>query len=304
MDQLRQDEPRPDTSRGILALTCAFSMWGVLPLYIRLLRHVAPLQLTAHRLTFCCLFVLGFVRMRGAQAEVRAALIDPRVRNRLIASSIAIALNWLGFVWAVNNDHLVDATLGYFINPLVNVVLGVVVLGERLRPPQWLAVATAAVGVAYLTWLAGTPPWIALMLAITFSTYGLIRKTVAVDAMAGLGTETLLSLPIALVYLAYCEISGIGAIRSGTLSTFVLLVLSGALTALPLWLFAYGARRIAYSTVGLMQYIGPTISLAIGVLMLHEPFSAAKALGFAFIWAALIVYATDGLLNREHASES
>jgi chloramphenicol-sensitive protein RarD len=301
MDQIRTDA-QPDTTRGLLALTCAFTIWGVLPLYVRLLRSVPPVQLTCHRLVWCCVVVLGFLRARGAQSEVVHALREPRSRNRLIASSIAIGANWLGFVWAVNNDHVVDASLGYFINPLLNVALGVIVLRERLGWRQWLAIGLAASGVLYLTWLAGTPPWIALLLAFSFSLYGLLRKTVAVDAMAGLGAETLLSAPIAIVYLATCEITGSGALRNGTALTWALLTFSGALTAFPLWLFAFGARRVRYSTVGILQYIGPTISLAIGVMMLHEPFPPAKALGFVLIWSGLVIYALDGLLNRERGA--
>jgi chloramphenicol-sensitive protein RarD len=205
-------------------------------------------------------------------------------------------------VWAVNNDHVVDASLGYFINPLLNVALGVVVLREHLGWRQWLAIGLAASGVVYLTWLAGTPPWIALLLAFSFSFYGLLRKTVAVDAMAGLGAETLLSAPIAIVYLASCEITGSGALRNATAITWALLMFSGALTAFPLWLFAFGARRVRYSTVGILQYIGPTISLAIGVVMLHEPFPPAKAVGFVLIWSGLVIYALDGLLNRDRAA--
>ena len=297
----RESQRNSEETRGLLALMGAFSLWGVLPLYIRLLRFVPSVQLTAHRLVFCCVFVFGFLRLRGAQAEAWEALRSAPTRNRLIASSIAVGINWLGFVWAVNNDHIVEASLGYFINPLLNVVLGVIVLRERLRRPQWLAIGFAAAGVIYLTWLAGAPPWVALMLATSFATYGLLRKTVAVDAMAGLGAETLLSAPIAIAYLVYCEIEGTGFVRGGTPTTWVLLILSGALTALPLWLFAYGARRVRYSTVGVMQYIGPTISLAIGVLMLHEPFPPMKALGFMLIWSGLVIYAADGFMNRERA---
>jgi chloramphenicol-sensitive protein RarD len=296
----RESQPRAsETTRGLLALMCAFSIWGVLPLFIRLLRFVPPVQITAHRLVFCCLFVLAFLRARGAQSEVWTALASRQARNRLIGSSLAIGINWLGFVWAVNNDHIVDASLGYFINPLLNVVLGVIVLREHLRLRQWLAIGLAAIGVTYLTWLAGAPPWIALILASSFATYGLLRKTVAVDAMAGLGAETLLSVPFAIVYLAYCEIEGTGALRNASLGTWLLLISSGALTALPLWLFAYGARRVRYSTVGVMQYIGPTISLAIGVVVLAEAFPLAKAIGFMLIWSGLAIYAADGFLNRD-----
>jgi len=290
--------PRSDATRGLIALACAFTTWGVLPLYMRLLRSVSPLQITAHRVLFCCIFVLGFLRLRGATGEVRQALIDPQSRVRLIATAVCISINWVVFVWAVTNDHVVDASLGYFINPLVNVVLAVVVLGERLRRIQWLAVSLAASGVAYFTWQAGAPPWIALSLALSFGMYGLLRKTVAVDAMAGLGTESLLVVPFAFGYLLLCEVDGSGVFLGGDTALILLLVLSGLLTAMPLWLFAFGARRVPYSTVGVMQYIGPTISLGLGVFVFDEPFPAARALGFGLIWAGIAVYVIDGLRQR------
>jgi chloramphenicol-sensitive protein RarD len=247
---------------------------------------------------FCCVFVLGFLRARGAQAEVGVALRDAGVRRRLIASSLLISMNWIGFVWAIGQNRVVEASLGYYINPLVNVLLGVVVLRERLRRPQWLAVGFAAAGVSYLTWQAGALPWIALMLALSFGGYGLLRKTVAVDAMAGLGTETLLSSPIAIAYLAYCELQGDGAFVKGDIGMLLLLALSGLLTAFPLWLFAYGARRVKYSTVGLLQYIGPTLSLGLGVLVFHEPFGATRVAGFVLIWTGCVIYAVDSFRGR------
>jgi chloramphenicol-sensitive protein RarD len=299
MDQARAEiDPNREATQGLSALACAFTIWGVLPLFIRVLRPVPALQITAHRMVFCCVFVLIFLRARGALSEVRAALIEPGVRRRLIASSLLISVNWIGFVWAIGQDRVVEASLGYYINPLVNVLLGVLVLRERLRSQQWLAVGFAAVGVSYLTWQAGAFPWIALMLALSFGGYGLLRKTVAVDAMAGLGTETLLSSPFAIGYMVYCELQGSGAFIQGDAGMLLLLALSGALTALPLWLFSYGARRVPYSTVGLLQYIGPTLSLGLGVFVFHEPFGAARAFGFVFIWAGCLIYAVDSFRAR------
>ncbi|HKP58777.1 MAG TPA: EamA family transporter RarD [Polyangiales bacterium] len=299
MDEARVElDPKREAARGLSALACAFTIWGVLPIYIRALQPVPALQITVHRMVFCCLFMLGFLQARGVMYEVRVALADPAVRKRLIWSSLLISVNWLGFVWAIGQNRTVEASLGYYINPLVNVVLGVVVLRERLRPQQWLAVACAAVGVAYLTWYAHALPWIALMLAGSFGAYGLIRKTVAVDAMAGLASETLLTSPFAVAYMVYCELQGTGAFLSGDIGTLVMLALSGVLTALPLWLFAFGARRVPYSTVGLMQYIGPTLSLGVGVFLFHEPFSPGRAVGFAFIWAGCVIYARDSFKAR------
>lgn len=299
-------EPTPalatDGRRGVFALLGAFTIWGLMVLYLRLLVRVPAAQIIVYRAIFCCVFVLGFLHLRGSLHEVRSALAQPPVAKRLVASAALISLNWLVFTWAINSDHIVEASLGYFINPLVNVVLGVVVLRERLRRVQWLSVSLAAAGVVYLTWLAHAPPWIALVLALSFGSYGLIRKTVAVDSMPGLGAETLLVLPFGLVYLAFCEWTGVGVLRDADPATLALLVGSGIVTAVPLWLFAYGARLVPYSTVGVLQYIGPTIQFVIGVFVFRERFDAARAVGFGFIWAALALYAADGLRRRRLAT--
>jgi chloramphenicol-sensitive protein RarD len=193
------------------------------------------------------------------------------------------------------NGHVVESSLGYFINPLVNVLLGVALLSERLTRAQWTAVALAATGVAYLTIVAGSPPWIALTLAFSFGTYGLIRKVVKVDSLPGLATETLLLLPFATVYLLWCESAGTGALGHAGPAITALLIGSGPLTAIALFLFAYGARLLPYSTVGVLQYIAPTLQLACGVFAFHERFERTRAIGFALIWAALLIYAGEGL---------
>jgi chloramphenicol-sensitive protein RarD len=192
---------------------------------------------------------------------------------------------------------VVESSLGYFINPLVNVLLGVVVLHEHLNRVQWLAVALAASGVVYLTWLAGAPPWIALLLAASFGTYGLIRKTVSVDAMTGLGAETLLIAPLGLAYLLKCELLGPSGLAMAGSSRAALLFLGGPITALPLFLFSYGARRVRYATVGLCQYIGPSLQLLSGIFVFHERFAPVTALGYGLIWAALALYAGDGIVR-------
>jgi chloramphenicol-sensitive protein RarD len=193
------------------------------------------------------------------------------------------------------HGHVVDASLGYFINPLVNVLLGIVLLAERLNRAQWAAVVLAASGVAYLTYETGHVPWISLCLAFSFATYGFIRKVVHVEALPGLAAETLLLLPLAIAYLWWCEQSGTGAFGHSTTTIDLMLIGTGPLTAITLFLFAYAARLIPYSTVGLLQYIAPSLQLACGVLAMHESFGRARALGFALIWTALIIYAADGL---------
>jgi chloramphenicol-sensitive protein RarD len=282
-------------TRGLAAAAGAFFVWGLLPLYLKLLQTVPVLQVTAHRLTWGCVFALGWLAIRKDLGSIGAALANPQVRTRLLISATLISLNWITYVWGIANNHVVETSLGYFINPLVNVLLGVVLLSERLNPAQWIAVGIAAAGVSYLTWSAGHPPWIALTLAFSFGLYGFVRKVVQVDALAGFGAETLLLLPIGLGYLIWCEIAGTGVIGHARLGTDLLLALGGPLTAIPLVLFAFGARRIPYSTVGLLQYIGPTIQLLLAVLVFHEPFEGPRVVGFALIWSALAIYAVDGV---------
>jgi chloramphenicol-sensitive protein RarD len=276
-------------------------LWGLFPIYLKPLAGVPALEVIAHRIVWCCLLVFAWLAVRGELGLVRAALVDSVSRRRLLASAILISINWLIYVWAVTHEHVLDASLGYFINPLVNVLLGVVVLGERLNRAQKSAVALAAAGVLYLAIVAGRPPWIALALAASFGLYGLIRKVVAVDAVPGLATETLLLAPFALALLAWNELQGVAALGHSSTLVNALLLGSGLVTAIPLVLFAFGARRIPLSTVGLVQYIGPTLQFLIGVLVFHEAFSLSRGIGFAFIWIALAVYAVDGLWRSRKA---
>jgi chloramphenicol-sensitive protein RarD len=284
-----------EAPKGIAAAAAAFAAWGLFPLYFRALQHVPATQVIAHRVLWSCLILLGCIALRGELKEVRAALADRRVVLRLALSATFISVNWLVYVWAVMNGHVVDASLGYFINPLVNVLLGIALLAERLNRAQWTAVALASAGVAYLTFVAGHLPWISLTLAFSFSSYGLIRKVVHVEALPGLAVETLLLVPCASAYLLWCEASGSGAFGHSPPGIDALLIASGPLTAITLFLFAYGTRRIPYSTVGLLQYIAPSLQLACAVFVFREPFARTHALGFALIWTALIIYAGDGL---------
>jgi len=280
----------------------AFVLWGVFPIYLAGLKHVSAVQITAHRIVWSFVFVIGWLAVTGDLGTLRAALARPGVTQRLIASAVLITINWLAFVWAVNANHVVDVSLGYYINPLVNVLLGIFVLSERLNRMQWTAVVLAAAGVAYLTFETGHIPWAALAVALSFALYGLIRKTVSVDALPGLALELTFLLPIAIAYLVWCELTGIGAMGHSGLTVDALFVFGGPATAIPLFLFAYGARRIPYSTVGVLQYIGPTGQLACAVWFFGEPFGRARAAGFILIWAALLVYAIDGFLASRRAA--
>jgi chloramphenicol-sensitive protein RarD len=285
------------TSKGFAAATSAFAIWGLLPLYLHPLHQVSSFQVIAHRVVWACAFVLVWMAARGQLASLPATLANRSVVWRLALSATLLTVNWLVYVWAVMNGHVIESSLGYFINPLVNVLLGVVVLSERLTPLRWIAVALAAAGVAYLTIVAGRPPWVALTLALTFGTYGLIRKVVKVESLPGLATETLLLFPVAALYLIWCEYAGIGALGRTGPGIAALLIGTGPLTAISLFLFAFGARLLPYSTIGVLQYIAPSLQLACGVFAFHEPFERTRAIGFALIWTALLIYAADGLLG-------
>jgi chloramphenicol-sensitive protein RarD len=248
-----------------------------------------------------CLFLLAWLLARGELGRLTSTLARPALFGPLVASALLISCNWLVYVWSVTHNHVVESSLGYYINPLVNVVLGVLVLHERLNRAQWAAIALAAAGVIGLTLLAGRPPWIAFTLAITFSLYGLVRKLISVAPLPGLATETLLLVPVAVGYLAACEVTGSGAFGRASLAVILLLVGSGLVTAIPLLLFAYGARALPYSTVGVLQYIAPSLQLLTGVLLFHESFSPAMAAGFGAIWLGLLVYAADGVRQARRA---
>jgi chloramphenicol-sensitive protein RarD len=290
--------------RGLLAAISAFAFWGVFPLYLNLLAAVSALEILAHRIVWCCLFVSGWIAIRGELGAIRAALENGGTRRRLAASGALISINWLTYVWAINNGHVVDASLGYFINPLVSVALGVVGLSERLNRAQWAAVGLAAAGVTYLAIVTGRPPWISLVLAFSFGLYGLIRKVVTVDSLPALATETLVLTPLAAGYLLWLATNGAGAFGHLSASTDLLLLGSGVATAVPLALFAYGARRIPLSTVGLTQYLAPSMQLLLGVFFFGEPFPRARAIGFILIWCALAIYAVDGLRRSRDSARS
>ncbi|SEL50382.1 chloramphenicol-sensitive protein RarD [Pseudoxanthomonas sp. GM95] len=284
--------------RGVAATVGAFVIWGLFPLYWRLLHHVPALQIIAHRVVWSAVLVVGWLLLRTGFGWLRAIAAQPRALATLAITCVLISFNWGLYIWSVNNGHVVEASLGYFINPLVNVLLGVVVLRERLTRLQWLAVATAAAGVAWLTWQAGHAPWIAIGLAISFGAYGLLRKLVQVDAVAGLGLESLYLFLPALALVAWGETGHGGQFASGWgLGTDLLLILAGAVTAIPLVGFAYGVRRVPLSLVGLLQYISPTLQLLLGVLVFGEVFDQARLVGFALIWAALAVFVGDMLLR-------
>lgn len=290
------------SSKGLLAAVGAFVIWGAFPLYLKPLHDLSALQIIAHRIVWACVLVLVWLFARGELKDLRKPLTDPAILGRLMASALLITVNWLAYVWGVGHGHVVEASLGYFINPLANVLLGVVVLRERLNVAQWTAVGIATAAVLYIAVATGATPWIALTLAVSFSTYGLIRKVVHVEALQGLAVETLVLAPVASGYLVWCEANGTGAFGHSSGLVNALLVGCGAITAVPLFLFAFSARLIPYSTLGLLLYIAPSLQLLSGIFLYHEPFAGARAQGFILIWLALLIYAGDGLWRARKAA--
>ena len=283
-------------NRGIWYGVAAYGIWGTFPLYWRLLRHVAPLHVLGQRIVWSFLLLAAILLLVRSQRQTL-----PTVRPRVVAlyaiAAALIALNWYLFIYAVAVDRVLETSLGYFITPLVNVVLGVAVFGERLRPAQWLAVALAAAGVVYLTYAYGTLPWVALGLAASFGGYGLVKKTAPLGPMHGLTLETgVLFLPAVAGVIA--TRSDDGWLLGHDLGTYALMVGGGFITTLPLLLFAAAVRRVPLSVVGLLQYISPSIQFLLGVFVLHEPFSSAQLVGFGLVWSALVVFSAHGLVAR------
>ncbi len=290
---------------GTAAAAAAFFLWGLFPLYWKMLAAVPALEIVAHRTAWGFVAVGLWVSLRRRWTDARGVARSPGTVARLAGSAVLIALNWLIYVWAVTHDQVVEASLGYFINPLVNVLLGVLVLRERLSRAQWIAVALAAAGVFVLTAGHGRLPWIALALAVSFGLYGLARKTVGADAVVGLLWETGLLAPLAAAWLLSLGARGSGAFGPAHAGASVLLVLGGAVTAVPLVLFAQGARSLPLSTLGLLQYLSPSIQFLLAVLVFRERFTALHAATFAFIWTALGVLSWDlrRKLRHERAAE-
>lgn len=277
----------------MLQAALAYVLWGLLPLYFKLLQTVAPLEILAHRVVWSLAFLALLLTLRRQWHWLAPALRDAAVRRRFIASSALIACNWFVYIWAITHDRVLDASLGYFITPLANVLTGRLVLKERLSPLQWLAVAIAALGVVWLTWQLGALPWIALLLAASFSSYGYLRKTASLGALEGLTLETLLLAPLAALGLGWAALQGQAGFVGAPLSLQALLLAAGPLTAIPLLLFAAGARRIPLSVLGMLQYLGPTLQLMLGIWLYHEPFGGARLQGYVLIWLACALFSAE-----------
>ncbi len=283
-------------NKGIWYAIGAYVFWGLFPVYWKWLHQVPALQLLSHRIGWSFLLLLAVILATQQWRVFRAAALNRRVLLIYLVAALLIAVNWLTYIWAVNAGFIVETSLGYYINPLLSVLMGVIFLRERLRPMQWLPIGMAAAGVLYLTFAYGALPWIALTLAFSFGLYGLIKKVAPLNSLHGLTLETgILFLP-ALAYLIYSDAAGQGAFLHTGTGSDLLLIGAGAVTTVPLLMFASAARRIPLSLVGILQYIAPTLQFLLGVLVYHEPFDQAHFIGFGIVWAALIIFGVEGFL--------
>ena len=286
---------------GFVLGFAAYAMWGAFPLYWPLLEPAGAVELLAHRVGWSALMMVVLAVVLRKWSGIRTILTTPRLLGLLLAASAVISVNWGVYIWSVNNEHVVEASLGYFINPLVTVLMGVLVLGERLRPLQWTALAVAAVAVVGLTVADGRAPYIALVLAFSFGTYGLLRKKADVGAVEGLTVETVLLSPLAVGYVVWLQASGAGHAGAHLPWHLLLLSTAGLVTALPLLCFGGAATRVPLTTLGLLQYVAPTLQFLLGITVAGEPMSASRWIGFAVIWAALVLFSLDTVRSRRQS---
>jgi chloramphenicol-sensitive protein RarD len=282
-------------NRGIAYAALAYALWGLFPIYFKLLQHVPAPEILAHRMAWSlavCLLILAVTRNWGWLTQLARR---PRVLAWFTCSAAIVTVNWGLYIWAINAGRVVDSSLGYFINPLVNVLIGVLILHERLRGAQWGAVGIAAAGVLWLTVAAGELPWIGLCLAASWGTYGLLRKTGELGSVEGLSVETTVLFPFALGFLGWLAAGGQDHFVAGDLQSRLWLAAAGPITAVPLLLFAAAARRVTMTMLGVLQYIAPTLQFLLGVLLYGEPFEARKAVGYVLIWIALALFTGEGL---------
>jgi len=280
---------------GVVYALMAYVIWGLFPLYFKALEQIPSLQILAHRMVWSLLVVALLLAVLKRWSWLNVLREQPAVLVRFALSALLLSSNWGIYIWAVNSNHVVDASLGYYINPLVNVALGSVLLHERLRALQWVALGIAAVGVSVMALEVGHVPWISLSLAFTFGGYALLRKTAPLGALEGLAVETAVLFPLALLYLYWLGTQGQNAFATADVSTRWLLVAAGPITTVPLLLFAAGARRMSMTLLGVLQYITPSLQLALGVWLYREPFALAKVVGFGLVWTGIAVFLLDGL---------
>jgi chloramphenicol-sensitive protein RarD len=277
-------------NKGIWNGLGAYALWGLFPIYWKLLHQVPALQVIGHRIAWSFVLLIVVILLTKQWKQFRSAALTPKTLGIYSIAAVLLSLNWLVYVWGVNAGFIVETSLGYFINPLLSVLLGVVFLHERLRPAQWIPVGLAAAGVIYLTVAYGRLPWIALSLAFSFGIYGLVKKLAPLGSLYGLTLETAILFPIALLYLLVVDFTGTGAfLYQGALTDF-LLIGTGVVTSIPLLLFASAARQIPLTVIGILQFIAPTLQFLIGVFLYHEAFDQSRFIGFSLVWLALIIF--------------
>ena len=296
METPNLNRSRSESLSGVIYAGSAFLIWGLGPIYWKALSAVPALEIIVHRVVWAFIFLLVLIVIGRCWNEFVSALKDLRILLTLLMTAVILAGNWILYIWAINNNYILQGSLGYYINPLVNVVFGVLFLKERLRPAQIAAVLLAGLGVVYLTFSYGEFPWIALALAASFGLYGLIRKVAPVGALVGLSVEVMLLTAPAAAYLIYLGANGSASFLRGSVSIDLLLLGTSILTAVPLTLFTAGAKRLNLSTLGLLQYMAPTIIFLLAVFYYQEPFSMAQVWTFIMIWTALIIYSTDSMI--------
>jgi len=287
-----------ETRRGLLLGLAAWVMWGFFPLYWPLLEPAGAVEILAHRIFWSMVLMVGLVVVGRKGASLRATLADRRTRWLLSVASVLITVNWGTYIWGVNHHHVVETSLGYFINPLVSVLLGVLVLGERLRTLQWVALGIAGAAVVALTVEYGHPPWVALILAFSFGSYGLAKKKANAGAVESLVVETLVISPVALAYIVFLMSTGASSFGGNGSGHVLLMMGTAVITVVPLLCFGGAATRIPLSTLGLMQYLTPTVQFILGLVVFHEPMPAMRWVGFGLIWVALGVFTVETLRNR------
>jgi len=290
---LSAEMPSSRSLAGGCSAAAAFTIWGIVPVYWKQMQGVAAIELIAHRITWSMFFLLLVLAWQKDFASLQPGFASLRATGRNLLASLILAANWTIYVWAVNTGHVIESSLGYFLVPLLNVAVGALALHEKLRVPQWTAIGFAAAGVALLLWRAGHVPWIALSLAVTWTSYGFLKKKSGLGAMAGLTVETLLLFPVAVAALLWWHHTGEGALGRVDAGTQAFVLSAGVVTAIPLIMFAYGAQRIRLATLGLLQYIGPSIQFVLGLFLYHEAFDSTRLQAFALIWAGLVVYTAD-----------
>ncbi|EGR2287436.1 EamA family transporter RarD [Vibrio parahaemolyticus] len=295
------EEQQRARQQGVLLAVGAYTMWGIAPMYFKSIAQVSPLEILSHRVIWSFFLLAALLHFGRHWRSVYHIATDKKKIAYLLSSSVLIGGNWLIFIWAVNSNHMLDASLGYYINPLINVLLGMVFLGERLRKLQWFAVVLAGCGVLVQLIVFGSVPIVAMALAMSFGFYGLLRKKVAVDAQTGLFVETLILLPAAAVYLLFIASSPTANMIENPWQLNTLLIAAGVVTTLPLLCFTGAATRLKLSTLGFFQYIGPSLMFLLAVLIYGETFTMDKAITFAFIWGALVVFSFDGLRNNRRS---